>query len=262
MSIEARDWAYSQPLKAPLKPVLVALAEHVKDRPDCWPSMNRLADLTGYDRRTVRRAIKKLDEIGLISVEHRPGLSDKFTLKLSTTRVRESRGSESHSGQSAPGGEVRESWEAGQSAPRTVKNRKGTGREEERKVLELPEWMPKTLWGDFVEHRRKAKASMTDIAQQRVLKKLAAMRKEGQDIEAVVEQSIINGWTGLFPVKETRRNESRFSNSIEALNSIFGEEHGQDDISAGHGLSVSSLLEGDHERDGSSLLGPARRSAG
>ena len=42
---------------------------------------------------------------------------------------------------------------------------------------------------------------MTDVAQRRALKKLEGMRQEGQDIEAVIEQSIINGGKGLFPVK-------------------------------------------------------------
>ena len=99
MSAEARDWAYSQTLKAPDKPVLVALAEHGEE---CWPSLTRLAEMTGYDSRTVRRAIQRLEEVGVISVEHRPGRSPIFRLKLSTTPVRESGGSESPPGQRVP----------------------------------------------------------------------------------------------------------------------------------------------------------------
>jgi len=272
MSIQARDWAYSLALRAPAKPVLVALAEHIKDQPQCWPSMNRLAEMTGYDRRTVRRAIRKLQDCGLIEVETRPGLPDKFTLNLSTTGVRESLGSESPQGQSdpgvgleSPGGGVRVTQEVGQSDPRTGKNRKGTGREPEKEAVELPDWMPANLWADFVEHRRKTKAPMTDIAQQRALKKLAAMRSEGQNIEAVVEQSIINGWKGLFPVKADRCQSapgSRFTASIDALNSLFGDNYAQEHISGGHGLPRGSILEGNHPGDGGRLLGSARRNAG
>jgi hypothetical protein len=154
--------------------------------------------------------------------------------------------------------------EGGQSDPRTVKNRKGTGREPEKQAVELPDWMPAKLWMDFVEHRRKAKAPMTDIAQQRAISKLERMRADGQDIEAVVEQSIINGWKGLFPVKnDTGYCNDRFNNSVKALNSIFGEhEHGQNNFQAGHGLSVSSLLEGADDGDGSSLLGSVGQLAG
>ncbi|WP_419616153.1 helix-turn-helix domain-containing protein, partial [Thiolapillus sp.] len=62
MSILARDWAYSQALAAPAKPVLVALAEHVSgEGRACWPSVSRLARMTGYAERTVRRALRALE---------------------------------------------------------------------------------------------------------------------------------------------------------------------------------------------------------
>ena len=87
MSAAARDWAYSQRLKAPSKLVLVALAEHGEE---CWPSMSRLEEMSGYSVRTVIRAVQELERTGLISVEHRPGRSPVFRLKLSTTHDRES----------------------------------------------------------------------------------------------------------------------------------------------------------------------------
>lgn len=269
MSRAARDWAYAQPLKAPAKPVLVALAEHGER---CWPSVARLAEMTGYDVRTVRRAIRTLEQAGLIDVEQQPGKSASYSLKLSTTPVRESARSESHPGQSdrgprseSPGRAVRESGDPGQSDRLTVKNRNRTGKEPKNEaVIDLPDWMPRQTWDDFVEQRRKMKAPMTDIAQRRAVKKLAAMHAEGQDIEAVIEQSIVNGWKGLFPVKGPgKRNTSdKFSNSVTALQSLFGEEHGQADIPGTDGLSSGGLLEGDHERDGGGLLGPAWRAAG
>ncbi len=267
MSKEARDWAYSQTLKAPAKPVLVALAEHGEE---CWPSLPRLAEMTGYDGRTVRRAVQRLEETGLISVEHRPGRSPIFRLKLSTTPVRESGGSESPPGQrvppprsESPGRGGRESGDPGQRVPRTVKNRKRTVREPEKEVMELPEWMPKEVWAEFVEQRRKMKAPMTDIAQKRAVKKLEAMRAEGQDIEAVIDQSIVCGWKGLFPVKGAKRQNggSNFNSSVQALQSLFEDEDGQEDISRGHGVSIGGLFEGSHQRAGGGLLGPVRRTA-
>ncbi len=77
MSRDARDWAYAQPLKAPAKPVLVALAEHGAR---CWPSIHRLAEMTGYDKRTVRRAIRALERAGLLEVEQQPGKAAIYSL--------------------------------------------------------------------------------------------------------------------------------------------------------------------------------------
>ncbi|WP_419650474.1 helix-turn-helix transcriptional regulator, partial [Thiolapillus sp.] len=103
MSILARDWAYRQALRAPEKPVLVALAEHVGGAGrECWPS---LALMTGYSERTVRRALRALEAAGLVRIERRPGRPALYSLNLSTTPDRES---------GAPG----------QSVPRTGKNRK------------------------------------------------------------------------------------------------------------------------------------------
>ena len=273
MSKEARDWAYSQSLKAPAKPVLVALAEHGAE---CWPSVTRLAEMTGYCVRTVRNALADLEEMKLISVFRQVGRTTRFRLeigqKLSTTPAPDAPLHEMHPGTTCrtPRHEVQDTpapdaGDPGTTCTRTVKNRKGTGREPKKGAVELPEWVPRQTWADFVEHRRKAKTPMTDIAQQRALKKLAVMRAEGQDIEAVIEQSIINGWKGLFPVKEARGPGSRgdrFSNSVAALQSLFGDEHGQDNVSAGLGLPVGGLFEGDHEGAGGGVLGSARRSAG
>ena len=103
MSILARDWAYRQALRAPEKPVLVALAEHVGGAGrECWPS---LALMTGYSERTVRRALRALEAAGLVRIKRRPGRPALYSLNLSTTPDRES---------GAPG----------QSVPRTGKNRK------------------------------------------------------------------------------------------------------------------------------------------
>ena len=106
MSILARDWAYSQALAAPAKPVLVALAEHVSgEGRACWPSVSRLARMTGYAERTVRRALRALEAAGLVRIERRPGRPALYSLNLSTTPDRES-------------------GDPGQSVPRTGKNRK------------------------------------------------------------------------------------------------------------------------------------------
>ena len=267
MGKAARDWAYTADIRAPAKPVLVALSEHADDSGRCWPSLSRLADMTGYDVRTVRRAVRALEKCRLISVEHRPGQSPVFGLKLSTTPDRVTDQTESPPGQSdrgprseSPGGAVRESGDPGQSDRLTVKNSKGTEREPKKRGIELPGWMPGQTWADFVEHRKKLKSAMTDIAQKRAVKKLAAMREEGQDIEAVIEQSIINGWKGLFPVKQDKGGD-RFSRSVDALNSIFGEENESRDIQGRNGVHGGGLLEGAEHADFSSVLGPARRAS-
>lgn len=58
-------------------------------------------------------------------------------------------------------------------------------------------------WKAYVELRKKkqARAPFTDIARERILMKLKVFEAQGQSIEAMLYQSVENGWTGVFPVK-------------------------------------------------------------
>lgn len=85
MSYQATNWAYGLELKAPAKPVLVALADMADEAHTCFPSQARLAHMTGFDQRTVRRAIAQLEAVELIRRERRHDgrgyrTSDRFVL--------------------------------------------------------------------------------------------------------------------------------------------------------------------------------------
>jgi hypothetical protein len=68
-------------------------------------------------------------------------------------------------------------------------------------VIEIPDWLPRDAWREFVEHRREMKNSLTERAAKANIKKLSEFRSNGQDPRAVIEQTIAGGWTGLFEVK-------------------------------------------------------------
>jgi hypothetical protein len=69
-------------------------------------------------------------------------------------------------------------------------------------IPELPDWLPSN-WADFVEMRRAKgkRAPLTDAAQAGILRKLAAFKALGYDVEEVLQTSIENGWSGVFPPK-------------------------------------------------------------
>lgn len=69
--------------------------------------------------------------------------------------------------------------------------------------LELPSWLPKTEWGEFVA-MRKAKgkrAPFTDAAARGVIDAVGRLRDVGNDPAAVLRQSVVNGWSGVFELK-------------------------------------------------------------
>jgi hypothetical protein len=82
MSVAALKWAFDLELPdATCKVVLLALADHFSDQQQCaWPSLARLVRFTSATERTIRRAIDRLEDLGHVIKEDRPGHSSVFYL--------------------------------------------------------------------------------------------------------------------------------------------------------------------------------------
>ena len=90
MSYGAMDWAFEQPIKdAGEKFVLIALAKHADDNMQCYPSIARLAKLTGFSASTVNLKIKALEQNGYLRVQRR-SKNGKKTSNLYFLAVRQS----------------------------------------------------------------------------------------------------------------------------------------------------------------------------
>ena len=48
--------------------------------PDCWPSVNKIAEDMGCSHDTINRALKNLDDLGYVVIKHRQGRSSKYTV--------------------------------------------------------------------------------------------------------------------------------------------------------------------------------------
>lgn len=70
--------------------------------------------------------------------------------------------------------------------------------------FKVPSWMPLKVWDEYVRMRVKMRRPLTDYAKELALKKLDDMRTHGGDVTAVLEQSILNGWMGIFEEREAR----------------------------------------------------------
>lgn len=73
--------------------------------------------------------------------------------------------------------------------------------------LELPDWLNKTDWNDFVEMRKKLKKPMTDRAVKLMLSKLETMKNKGIDTSEVLQKSILANWSDVYePKVQTQQN--------------------------------------------------------
>ena len=67
--------------------------------------------------------------------------------------------------------------------------------------IQIPDWIPVDAWNDFVDSRKKLKKPLTQVAIKLAISSLSKLKSEGSDPKEVLEQSILNGYSGLFPVK-------------------------------------------------------------
>lgn len=76
----------------------------------------------------------------------------------------------------------------------------------------LPDWVPADAWRAFEEMRVKIRAPLTDKAKTLALAKLAALRDQGHDPRAVLEQSVLQAWRGLFEPKRDSASQPKLPN--------------------------------------------------
>ena len=74
-------------------------------------------------------------------------------------------------------------------------------KEKEQKYI-LPEWIDKNLWSEYKKMRIRIKKPMTDFAEKLAVNELQKLIDAGENQKAVIEQSIMKSWQGVFPIKK------------------------------------------------------------
>ena len=80
-------------------------------------------------------------------------------------------------------------------------------------VVSLPDGFPIETWLAFVDMRKKLKKPMTDHAMKLMIGKLEKMKEAGQDVKAVLEQSITKSWSDVYDVKQ----QQTFTKSFDVV---------------------------------------------
>ena len=78
-------------------------------------------------------------------------------------------------------------------------------KENKKEKIAIPNWIPKKEFDEYKKMRTKIRKPMTDRAVELAIKKLETLKSEGYDPQQVLEQSILNSWQGLFPLKDDRK---------------------------------------------------------
>lgn len=214
MSMELMVKAMKTKVGNPLrKLVLIKLADNASDQGECWPSYQHIADQCEIDRSTVRKHIKHLEAQGLVRIENREGPKGNST-NLYYLTLRNPVGQNSTPvGPESTGVGPQPTGGVGPESTRTSHSFEPVTEPVEQTVADAPsakktapKFDPMTAkptnvseqaWADWCQHRREIRKPLTKTSCERQAAQLAKHHTP----DAVINQSISNGWTGLFPEK-------------------------------------------------------------
>ena len=212
------------PPKLMTRLVLLALAKYMNGAGEnCWPSVEIIVTDTGLARRSVLRHLAEAKASGWVRVRSRGANGQGWrrhayspTLPRGVTAA--PRPDEGGAGE-APrlsGGGANECTKVVPESPKrgaTVAPEQEREQEREQgrahaRPLGLPGSVSDELWSDFMDHRKEIRKPMTSKAVSMLVTKLTRMESEGHNAGDALQESIINGWQGVFPPKAGDRAAS------------------------------------------------------
>lgn len=198
MSIKVMSAVWEMKLPDSEKLILLALADWADDQGRCWPSVAQLSAKSSKSERTVQAALKSLESKGALARDMKPGKGTVYTINPRSGFT---------PAETAPPQRLRRTPAA--AAPNTSIH---TNREANASLTPLPpkradrfvlpDWVPADAWAGYEDMRRKARKPMTDRARRLAIAKLGELAAAGDDPGAVLDQSTMNNWQGLFCLKD------------------------------------------------------------
>jgi hypothetical protein len=183
-------------LNATDKIVMLSLADHADDEGFCYPSIARLERRTGLAKRTVQNAIQRLKTSGKLAVDLNAGRGHANLYRVTPAPASYAPPQQVHPAADAPLPMHLTTHTPAADAPKPSVTIKEPS--EERKTRDaLLTVLSTTVADAYIAHRKSKRAKMTVHAAELVASSLA----DHPDPDTVVNESIKNGWTGVFPNK-------------------------------------------------------------
>lgn len=257
MSVQAMTWALQQQevVESHARHVLLCLANYAdQDGRAAFPSVSRLATDTGLSTRTVQYRLRELEQTGVIRrgnqaipvayINQRDRIPVCYDLAMERGAQHALGARHDVTGCTTEHNGVHATTERGaQHAPEpsinhqlTTHNRKegdgaSAGGKGKRKVKEgfdpltaKPENVSLETWADWCKHRQEIRKPLTETS----------CKQQGQALakhpaaDAVIKQSISNGWTGLFPDRVLPASAARpgsFNDLPQHTDDMYQESH-------------------------------------
>lgn len=80
-----------------------------------------------------------------------------------------------------------------------------------KQVFELPDGIPAGDWTDYLAMRQRIRKPMTERAMRLAVAKLLELKAEGNEPATVLQNSVMNSWTGLFAPNQNRQQTRKIA---------------------------------------------------
>lgn len=215
MSRAATDWAWSLDLKAPQKILILSLADRADEYHCCYPSIQRLVKDTGLDKKTISKWINLMIEDGLISdTGERKGPTKRVrVLRLNIDAEYTQKRDDTEKGNIPKNGSLNAPKNGSLNVPKngSLNQSLETNNEPKKKGFDakkesIPDWLDREIWFNWIDYRNEIKKPLkTKKTFELQVKFLLQCLEEGYSPEEIINQSITNGWQGLFKPKNNHQ---------------------------------------------------------
>lgn len=226
MSVDATRWAWRQAgLRVAEKIVLLSLADRADEYHACYPSVRRLSNDTGAERKTILSALAALEKRGLLTASKALGKHSVYALAVTDARdepvpktapVPETAPvpKTGHGGVPKTGQEVSRKRHTGCAENGTLNlNRtyqepkqepNNTARAKPDPMPVIPDWLPATAWQQLVQHRAALRKPLRARAAELIIAKLEKLKAAGHDPQTLIDTAIERGWQTVFEPRTDR----------------------------------------------------------
>jgi len=217
------------------KMVLLALCDNANDQGECYPSISTIAEKCSMSERSVFYHISTLENLGILCKKTRNGRSTIYHLDhckfCTTANSAPLQPLQDTPAKSAPPPLQPLHHPPAKSAPITINepsiepslNHKAKSKANPITEKDLPSWLSKSDWDDFVQFRISLKKKMSDFAERLMVKNLIKIAK-AHSPEIALDQmhtSMRSGWADVYPPKQSQA-QSRLDKGNEALHQLTG----------------------------------------
>ena len=188
------------------KMVLLALADAANDSGVTWIAVRSkkrdekldILRKCSLSERAIQGAIKRLCATGHLDRAETPGKGVTYTVHPTQTPAADAPRTTCAPQQTTQ----TPAADAGKPSITTSEDKSSSKRAKPK--LEIPDWVPLIPWNGWLEMRKANNWKLTDHAKHLAILELEKLAKDGQDPAAVLDQSTMKSWRGLFAITAPR----------------------------------------------------------